>query len=147
MRCIHGRPKNMCKYCGGENICEHKRIRTICRECMDDPIKMTIKNWIRQSKQSDRKKNRLDLSNLIDTNFCKNLVKEYTNCIYCKIELQYRMYNGSLATIERINNDIGHIKSNCVIACRTCNYSKVGDLQTVFGVCKKKMTIQSKMTT
>ena len=40
--------------------------------------------------------------------------------------LQYIEYNETLATIERLDNNIGHIKSNCVIACKDCNISGIG---------------------
>jgi hypothetical protein len=84
--------------------------------------------WIGASKDSDKKKNRYDENNYIDYEFCKELVQESGKfCYYCDIELQYFEYNDTLATIERLDNDIGHIKENCVIACRSCNYSKVGD--------------------
>jgi hypothetical protein len=83
---------------------------------------------IRSSKQSDKKKNIYDETNFIDYEFCKELIKESGKfCYYCDIELQYIEYNDTLATIERLDNDIGHIKENCVIACRTCNFSRVGD--------------------
>jgi len=78
------------------------------------------------SKQSDKKYNRFDVDRFIDKCFLKELVKDYQNCYYCEVKLQYVDYNDTLATIERLNNNIGHIKSNCVLSCRKCNLSKVG---------------------
>jgi hypothetical protein len=124
--CKHDRRRSQCKECGGTSICKHDRRRNTCKEC-GDPIKITIENWIFHSKQKDKLYNRLDLPNLIDTDFCKNLIEEYPNCIYCKIELQYVLYKDDLATIERVDNTIGHIKSNCKIACLSFNASKVGN--------------------
>lgn len=61
----------------------------------------------------------------------KNITSQ--NCRYCNIEpkqttgrdkytktngLYY--YNG----IDRVNNDLGYIKDNCVPCCKTCNYAK-----------------------
>ena len=123
--CEHNRIRNECKECKGSSICEHNRIRKDCKDC-SDPLKLTIKNWIKCSKQKDKKYNRLDPTNLIDTEFCQNLIKEYPNCNYCKIQLQYTTYQDNLSTIERINNDLGHIKNNCILACRKCNFSRVG---------------------
>ena len=123
--CEHNRIKSQCKDCGGSSICEHNRIKSTCKYC-SDPIKVTIKNWLNQSKQYDKKNNNFDIINFIDKCFCKNLIEEYPTCYYCKYEVQYVKYEGNLATIERLNNELGHIKSNCVIACRTCNLSKVG---------------------
>jgi hypothetical protein len=124
--CEHKRQRSHCKDCGGASICEHKRERSKCKDCKD-PIKITIKNWIINSKKSDKKSNRFDIINFIDKCFCKNLVEEYPNCYYCSVELQYKIYQDDLATIERLDNSLGHIKSNCVIACKMCNVSKVGN--------------------
>jgi hypothetical protein len=38
--------------------------------------------------------------------------------------MQYtHSYDDDFATIDRVDNSIGHVKSNCVIACRQCNCS------------------------
>ena len=124
--CEHGRQRSSCKECGGSQVCEHGRIRSQCKEC-SDPIKVTIKHWISQSRQSDKKKDRYDADHFIDKCFLKGLVEEYPNCYYCTIPLQYIEYQDDLVTIERIDNSLGHIKSNCVLACRKCNLSRVGD--------------------
>jgi hypothetical protein len=123
--CEHNRRKSICKECGGSQICQHNRIKSTCKDC-SDPIKVIIENWVTQSKKSDKKYNRFDIVNYIDKCFCKNLIEEYPKCYYCQCELQYVLYQGDLATIERLDNDLGHIKSNCVIACRTCNLRKIG---------------------
>lgn len=125
-RCIHGRQLYLCIPCKGGGICEHEKQRSNCKQCKD-PIHITILLWISHSKQTDKIYNRYDEINFIDYDFCKGLVQESgKNCYYCDVELQYVQNNKTLATIERLNNDIGHIKENCVIACRTCNNSKVG---------------------
>jgi len=123
--CIHNIQRCFCKLCGGSNICIHKLQRYWCKTC-SDPIKISIQGWISSSKKSDKKYNRYDADRFIDKCFLKELVKDYPNCYYCEVELQYVEYNDTLATIERLNNKFGHIKSNCVIACRKCNLSKVG---------------------
>jgi len=138
--CEHGRQRNICKECGGASICEHDRIRSICKICggasiceherirnrckiCSDPLKVTIKNMISNAKQKDKKYNRYDAVNFVDYCFIENLLEDYTHCYYedCKKELQILEYNDSLATLERINNNLGHIKSNCVICCFLCN--------------------------
>jgi len=120
--CIHKRQRSKCIDCGGSQICIHKRRRNTCKVCKD-AIKITIKNMIKTSKQTDKKCNRYDADNFIDKCFLEELVEEYPNCYYedCKIELQYVEYQDNLATIERLDNSIGHIKSNCVICCMKCN--------------------------
>ena len=121
-KCEHGRQKSRCKECGGASICNHNRIRNQCKEC-SDPIKLTIKNMICGAKANDKKYNRYDAVNFVDYCFVENLLDDYKCCYYedCKKELQIMKYNNSLATLERINNNIGHIKSNCVICCLECN--------------------------
>lgn len=124
--CEHNRQRNKCKQCGGAGICEHNRRRSTCKQCKD-PIKLTINSWIRASRRTDKKYNRYDANNFIDKCFCEGLVEDFPHCIYCSIELQYVEYQDDLATIERLDNSIGHIKSNCALACKKCNNGRVGD--------------------
>jgi len=123
--CIHNLQKYFCKECDGTQICKHKLQRCYCKTC-SDPIKVSIRRWIIHSKETDKKYNRFDADRFIDKCFLKELVKDYPNCYYCEVKLQYVDNNDTLATIERLNNNIGHIKSNCVLACRQCNLTKVG---------------------
>lgn len=55
------------------------------------------------------------------------LVESKLNCSYCKIPI-YLLYNEYRYkyqwTLDRINNDIGHHKQNCVISCLDCNLQK-----------------------
>jgi len=81
---------------------------------------------INNSKQSDKKHNRYDPVNMVDKCFLKNIIEDYPTCYYedCKVELQYLEYGPTLGTIERLDNNLGHIKSNCVICCFRCNILK-----------------------
>ena len=127
MKCEHNRHKSKCKECGtGTAFCQHGRQKAQCKDC-GDPIKITIKNIISQSRKSDKDKNRYDADRFIDKCFMTGLTEDYHNCYYCKVKMQYINYSDDLATIVRLDNSLGHIKSNCVLACRKCNYSKVGD--------------------
>lgn len=57
----------------------------------------------------------------------EGLIEDYgTKCFYCGTETQFKEYNETLISIERLNNDIGHIKSNCVLCCLSCNRKQVG---------------------
>ena len=124
-RCLHGRKKCQCKDCGGTSICEHQRRRNTCKAC-NKPIEVTIKQWIRSCRQSDKNNNRFDADHNIDTDFLRGLIEDYETCFYedCKVKLQYINYGPDLATIERIDNTKGHIKSNCVLCCKSCNNKK-----------------------
>ena len=148
--CEHNRIKSSCKECGGGSICEHMRVKTRCKECggasmcdhnrrkeqckeCKEPIKITIEKWISHSKETDKKYNRYDADRFIDKCFLESLIEEFPNCYYddCKVELQYIQYQDNLATIERINNNISHIKSNCVLACLKCNILKKSNTTTI----------------
>jgi hypothetical protein len=120
--CPHKKIKRKCVEC---NPCPHKKIKKNCKKC-NEPIKITISNMINHSKTNDKKYDRYDANNFIDKCFLEGLVEEYPNCYYedCQIELQYVKYQDDLATIERLDNNIGHIKSNCVICCLKCNNMK-----------------------
>ena len=125
--CEHKIQKAACKDCGGSSICEHECLKSHCKQC-NDPVEITIQHMVMASKQHDKKKLRYDEINFITKQFVSNLIKEsHNNCCYCFKELNFDKRNSALATIERVNNSIGHIKSNVKIACLTCNLSKVGD--------------------
>ena len=95
-----------------------------------DPIKLTIKNWLFSTRRNDRKYNRYDADRFIEKCFLKGLIDDYPTCYYeeCKTTLQYTEHQDNLGTIGRIDNLIGHIKSNCVLCCLSCNLKKKSNL-------------------
>ena len=126
-KCIHKKNKHRCVECDGHDICIHKKRKEYCKICGDE-MKITIKTMLVCSKNSDKKYNRYDVVNFIDKCFVKNLIEDCNDkCYYCKCDLQYIIRQSNLATIERIDNKIGHIKSNCVISCYHCNCSLAGN--------------------
>ena len=126
-KCIHDKQKHTCKLCGGSNICIHNKQKPDCKLC-NDPVDITIKNMVRCGRRADKKSNKYDELNFVDYLFVKNLINNSNDkCYYCSSDLQYTYYTSNLGTIERLDNNLGHIKSNCVIACRTCNLSKIGN--------------------
>jgi len=109
-------------------MCDHGKQKSQCKICSNE-IKVTITTIIGNSRQADIKHNRYDANNFIDRCFLESLFEEYPCCYYddCKVELQYVEYQNNLATIERLDNSIGHIKSNCVICCLSCNSMRKSD--------------------
>lgn len=105
--------------------CFHDKFKFYCKKC-SDPIEVSIRSMIASSKLADKNRDRYDANNFIDKCFIKQLLFESKKCFYCDIEMQLNEYSESLCTIERKDNKIGHIKSNCVLACRKCNFSRVG---------------------
>ena len=126
-KCLHKKQKHNCIECNGSGICIHKKQKHNCKVCGDE-IKITIQNMIKHSKEKDKKYNRYDIVNFIDKCFLKNLIEDCNDkCYYCQCNLQYIVRQSNLATIERIDNSIGHIKSNVVIACFHCNCKKISN--------------------
>jgi len=124
--CEHGRMKSVCRDCGGLSICKHNLVISSCRKCSKDPLKLLARSIVSHARAADKRMNNYDEANHIDIDFVREILTEQIHCHYCDIELQYVNFESDLATIERLDNKLGHIKSNCVIACRTCNYSRVG---------------------
>ena len=76
------------------------------------------------SKLTDKKKNRsFNQNNYITPNRLKQIREIQDNkCIYCNTELQtYNRKRPNGLTIERLDNNLAHITSNCVICCFHCN--------------------------
>ena len=121
--CEHGIHKQGCLICEGTNTikCIHDVRKVNCKKCANEPKKILIKRMISHSRETDKKHNRYDADRFIDKCFIESLIDESMYCYYCKKEMQIIEYNDDICTIERLDNNIGHIKSNCVLACRGCN--------------------------
>lgn len=125
--CLHNKLKTRCFPCGGGSMCQHGRRNDECRNCHHNAIHLLILKLIRHSRYADKAKNHYDENNFIDYEFVNFIIQQsYDLCFYCGKELQYIDNEHNLATIERLDNSIGHTKDNCVIACRTCNLGHVG---------------------
>ena len=94
-------------------------------KCKNEDIALyKAKKWVDWNWRNDKKKGMFDSTKFIDVDFCVDLVKKSNVCHYCKCDIQYREYNKTLGTLERLDNTFGHNKDNVVICCRTCNYGK-----------------------
>ena len=85
------------------------------------------KRIIRDSKRYDLLKGIYDSLNLVDTEFLLSLNrKQQSKCFYCDIPMaqHYRKKRNGL-TLERLNVALGHIKSNCVLCCKSCNSKRL----------------------
>lgn len=128
-KCQHNRGKHNCIDCNGSSICIHKKRKRDCKIC-GDKLKITIMSMIYHSKHKDKKFNIFNKSEFIDKPFLENLIKESNLICYypfCKKKLNLDKFNPDMASIERLDNTIGHIKSNCVICCLECNHKKVSN--------------------
>tara|TARA_R110000803_G_scaffold186633_1_gene248996 strand:- start:268 stop:894 length:627 start_codon:yes stop_codon:yes gene_type:complete len=132
--CEHNRMRTCCRDCCGGSVCDHDKIRSRCKDCMttEQKIEFIQKNMIRSSRNSDKKKDRYDANNFIDKPFLEGLFEDSAGCHYCSIDFTYNKRIDTLVSIERLDNNIGHIKSNCVLACCKCNnsHTKKDDIRT-----------------
>ena len=134
-RCEHGRQRYLCVDCDGNGICEHNIQRSNCRLCLNEKgqlFNFTIQRWLSSCRRYDKKKGLFNPNEFIDTDFLRGLIEDNERCYYqdCCIKLQYLTYDNTIGTIERLDNSIGHIKSNVVLACLSCNCKRKSDKLT-----------------
>ena len=119
--CAHGKRRRTCIACEGTNVCKHKVQREGCKQC-NDPVKVTISNMLKSAKTNDKMYNRYNAAEFVDKLFLKSIIEDSDGyCQVCGQDIQFVVYGDTLATLERIDNHIGHIKSNCLVACLACN--------------------------
>ena len=118
-----------------------------CRKTKDDWYQLNYKkrrvqknesmkkNWatraVQCSRDADKKKNRypVDDSQFITKEFVEDLwEKQEGVCYYsffrddCPVEMQvHKRKKENGCTVERLDNTLGHLKSNVVLACSHCN--------------------------
>ena len=138
----------LCVFCG----CTKDDPRVMCQTCRDTQregkknrksaiaittLKYNQKNWFKKmiegSKRKDIKMNRFNAAKnyFISEEFLTYQRKFQQNkCYHCGIFMQsdQRKQNDGL-TVERLDNAIGHTKSNCVLACYPCNIHRLTDKQ------------------
>lgn len=156
--CSHGKQKQCCKECDGSSICSHEKYKQYCKECSpssfcshgkqkrtckdcNNPVKLTYRNILQSSKQKDISRGFFDPDHFIDTPFLEfNYDEQNGKCFYCSKSLEFNPEDRrKLLSIERKDNSIGHIKSNCVLACFGCNIQR-NDRHT-HDEFKKKMSL------
>lgn len=101
----------------------------------ENPLHIKFKFMIQGSKQSDKKYNRTyNEEDFITEDFLNELwVKQNEKCFYenceCKLTLDFNkdFRNPTQISIQRLNNDIAHIKDNCVLSCLKCNHTHKED--------------------
>jgi hypothetical protein len=83
---------------------------------------------INHTKGTDKKHNRYDPDRHIDVCFLTGLFEDNPDlmCPYCNDQMTFDYEDPKKVSIERIGNAIGHIKSNCILACLQCNKRRVG---------------------
>lgn len=84
----------------------------------------TINRWLINHRNKDRAVGLLT-DNFIDKPFLiKLVIDSYDLCYYCSNPVQYVEKNYTLASIDRIDDNIGHEKTNVVLCCLHCNLGR-----------------------
>lgn len=91
-------------------------------------IEKVIKKKLSSYKQQDILKKRYDAAHFVDIDIILQMMKECDlKCYYCS-EFTHLLYEFARErkqwTLDRIDNDIGHISTNIVIACLECNLKR-----------------------
>lgn len=101
-------------------VCDYKRELKRCRNNY-------YRTKLKGSRANDKKKDIYDEDKHITVKQCYFLEEQQENrCYYCQCYMTKLMSNmtSTDATIERLDNNIGHQLSNCVLACWRCNNSR-----------------------
>ena len=94
---------------------------------ISNPLHVKFNRMIHCSIQSDTKYNRLyDPQDYINEEFLNYVWNDQDQrCYHCKCEMTLDFSATtrvpSQISIQRLNNDLPHIKSNCVLSCFSCN--------------------------
>jgi len=108
------------------DYCEHEVRSHDCYLCQC-PLTRRATAMITGSRVSDKKHSRV--CNL-DFQTVFNKICDTPNCTWCGIEMQTNNpYLDDFMTCDRVSDDLGHLNSNTVIACRKCNCSQRKYLQ------------------
>lgn len=95
----------------GKRIANRKIVKDYTELDYEKDIRTKASKMIAQYKLKDKKKG---LTSDVDINFLVDFFKK--DCAYCGT--QYKI------GLDRINNNIGHLKSNCIPACYRCNVTR-----------------------
>tara|TARA_R110000868_G_C10645236_1_gene744466 strand:+ start:81 stop:737 length:657 start_codon:yes stop_codon:yes gene_type:complete len=114
-----------------EQIAEHKK-QHYEQNKEENPLKLKIQQMIINSKVNDKKHNRIyEEADYIDYDFLLGLWETQTGlCGYdqCKCEMvltfNHQSRNPQQISIQRLDNNISHIKSNVILSCFECNVIK-----------------------
>ena len=106
-------------------ICKHGNSKNTCKQNGHKKAKI-IRHWLFHRRQEDKNNGIFDTYFFIDTDYLKGLLEDNKYCFYndCNAKLQYKHYGPDYVAIDRLDKNVGHIKSNCVLCCVKCHYSK-----------------------
>ena len=109
--------------------------KIICNTCQSDydyayrqTFEGLLSSLVGHCRETDRLKFGGDDNSITKRWVCEQLIACFARCHYSGVPLV--LVNGSAFTfsIERLNNDIAHLPSNCVLVCRCFQSSPKKDL-------------------
>jgi len=117
-----------------EEILE-KQKQTYQENKIENPLHFKFNIMIKNSKTADKKYNRIyDKEEYINEDFLNELwINQNGKCYYecCNVELSLEFNkdykNPTQISIQRLNNELSHLKDNCVLSCYKCNVSHKED--------------------
>src|SRR5206468_5671670 len=115
--CEHNKVRSVCNFCGGGSICKHERIRSRCRQCGG---LSTLANEMLKGARRRAKRGNLpfriaieDVLELIGDGFCPILGTRY-NLYSSKI-------TDDSATLDKFIPELGYVKGNCAVISSLAN--------------------------
>ena len=131
-----GRQMKTCEKCRDsnercrENIAENRK-----KQKEENPLRVKLCQMILNSRKEDKKKNReYNEEDFINLDFLYKIYMEQESlCFHCdghmNLEFNKESRNKKQITIQRLNNSVAHVQSNCVFACFECNCCKKMETQ------------------
>ena len=101
----------------------------------ENPLRVKLCQMILNSRKKDKKKNReYNEEDFINLDFLYKIYMEQESlCFHCdghmNLEFNKESRNKKQITIQRLNNSVAHVQSNCVFACFECNCCKKMETQ------------------
>lgn len=119
------RDQGLCVKCGGARDSN----LVTCKKCLKANSISSRKHWSRKivtaSKQHDEKYGRMfQESEYITREFLKECRRKQDNLCGCGCTMQTENRKASDGlTVQRLDDSIAHVKTNCILACHHCNVS------------------------
>ena len=86
-------------------------------------VEVDLKRKIKRYKKQDVIAGRGDGGDYIDEDYIHKLMRSGV-CYWCKCDLDYSNF-----TVDRIDDNLGHVKGNCRLACGNCNRGHMNRVQ------------------
>jgi phage-related minor tail protein len=97
---------------------------------ISNPLNTKFKYMIHGSIKADAKYNRLyDIHDYMDEDFLNYVWNDQDqHCYHCNCEMTLEFStttrNPTQISVQRLDNDLAHIKTNCVLSCFSCNVKR-----------------------